>query len=133
MSFNPDPSKKAQEVIFSRKVNNVLHPPLTFNNLDVGQISSQKHLEMFLEKRKFFLTYLFYFNIRCIEQTFTIYNFYILKTLLYTLLWLHFKIVDSLQCILKIEFESNELLVKAFGSPNTSNWIYLLRNLKICA
>ena len=26
-SFNPDPSKKAQEVIFSPKVNNVLHPP----------------------------------------------------------------------------------------------------------
>ena len=49
MSFNPDPSKKAQEVIFSRKVNNVLHPPLTFNNVDVGQIRSQKHLGMFLD------------------------------------------------------------------------------------
>ena len=49
MSFNPDPSKKAQEVIFSRKVNNVLHPPLTFSNIDVGQISSQKHLGMFLD------------------------------------------------------------------------------------
>ena len=48
MSFNPDPSKKAQEVIFSRKVNNVLHPPLTFNNVDVGQIRSQKHLGCFL-------------------------------------------------------------------------------------
>ena len=48
MSFNPDPSKKAQEVIFSRKVNNVLHPPLTFNNVDVGQIRSQKHLGKFL-------------------------------------------------------------------------------------
>ena len=47
--FQPDPSKKAQEVIFSREVNNVLHPPLTFNNLDVGQISSQKHLGMFLD------------------------------------------------------------------------------------
>ena len=49
MSFNPDPLKKAQEVIFSRKVNNVLHPPLTFNNVDVGQIRSQKHLGMFLD------------------------------------------------------------------------------------
>ena len=49
MSFNPEPSKKAQEVIFSRKVNNVLHPPLTFNNVDVGQIRSQKHLGMFLD------------------------------------------------------------------------------------
>ena len=49
MSFNPDPSKKAQEVIFSRKVNNVLHPPLTFNNVDVGQMRSQKHLRIFLD------------------------------------------------------------------------------------
>ena len=49
MSFNLDPSKKAQEVIFSRKVNNALHPPLTFNNVNVGQICSQKHLGIFLD------------------------------------------------------------------------------------
>ena len=49
MSFSPDPSKKTQEVIFSRKVDNLLHPPLTFNNVDVGQIRSQKHLGMFLD------------------------------------------------------------------------------------
>ena len=49
MSFNPDPSKKAQEVILSRKVNNVLHPPLTLNNVNVGRIRSQKHLERFLD------------------------------------------------------------------------------------
>ena len=49
MSFNPDPSKKTQEVIFSRKVDNLSHPPLTFNNVDVGQIRSQKHLGMFLD------------------------------------------------------------------------------------
>ena len=49
MSFNPDPSKKAEDVIFSRKVNNVVHPPLTFSNVDVGQRRSQKHLGMFLD------------------------------------------------------------------------------------
>ena len=49
MSLNPDPSKKAQEVIFNRKANNLLHPPLTFNNVDVGQIPSQKHLGTFLD------------------------------------------------------------------------------------
>ena len=32
MNFNPDPSKQAQEVIFSRNVNNNSHPPLTANN-----------------------------------------------------------------------------------------------------
>ena len=49
MSFNPDPSKKVPEVVFSRKVNTLLHPPLSFDNVDVGQIRSQKHLGMFLD------------------------------------------------------------------------------------
>ena len=49
MSFNPNPSKKAQKVIFSLEVNNVLHPPLAFDNVDGGQIRSQKHLGMFLD------------------------------------------------------------------------------------
>ena len=32
MSFNPDPSKPAQEVISSRKLKTVAHPSITFNN-----------------------------------------------------------------------------------------------------
>ena len=32
MSVNSDPSKEAQEVIFTRKVNKDSHSPLTFNN-----------------------------------------------------------------------------------------------------
>ena len=43
MSFNPDPNKQAQEVIFSRKLKKVCHPPLCFNNINVSQASSQKH------------------------------------------------------------------------------------------
>ena len=49
MSFNSDSLKKTEEVIFSRKVNNVLHSPLTFSNVDVGQIRSQNHLGMSLD------------------------------------------------------------------------------------
>ena len=43
MSFNPDPPKQAQEVIFSRKINKACHPPLLLNNSTVHQISSQTH------------------------------------------------------------------------------------------
>ena len=32
MSFNPDPSKQAQEVILTSKVKKVVHPPILFNN-----------------------------------------------------------------------------------------------------
>ena len=51
MSFNPDPYKQAQEVIFSRKLKKVCHPPLCFNNNNVSQASSQKHLGLTLENR----------------------------------------------------------------------------------
>ena len=44
MSFNPDPSKQAQEVIFSRKLKNVSRPPLVFNNANFSSCKSQKHL-----------------------------------------------------------------------------------------
>ena len=50
MSFNPDPSKQAQEVIFSRKINKVHPPPLLFNNSTIQQISSQKHLRIHLDE-----------------------------------------------------------------------------------
>ena len=32
MSFNPDPSKQAQEVTFSRKIQKTCHPSIYFNN-----------------------------------------------------------------------------------------------------
>ena len=39
-SFNPEPNKQAQEVIFSRKVNMDSDQPLTFNNTIVFQATS---------------------------------------------------------------------------------------------
>ena len=49
MKFNPDPSKQAQEVIFTRKVKKVVHPLIFFNNNSVQQVSSQKHLDFILD------------------------------------------------------------------------------------
>ena len=37
MSFNPDPSKQAQEVIFSHKLHKSIYPPLHFNDIAVTQ------------------------------------------------------------------------------------------------
>ena len=51
MIFNPDPNKQAQEVIFSRKLKKVCHPPLHFNNNNASQASSQKHLRLTLDNR----------------------------------------------------------------------------------
>ena len=37
MSFNPDTSKQAQEIIFCRKNKKIFHPLLRFNNSIVSQ------------------------------------------------------------------------------------------------
>ena len=37
MIFNPDLSKQAQEVIFSRKTNKINHPTTTFNTIPVAR------------------------------------------------------------------------------------------------
>ena len=51
MRFNPDPNKQAQEVIFSRKINKIDHPPLYFNQNLVKSSSTHKHLGMILDTK----------------------------------------------------------------------------------
>ena len=51
MSFNSDPSKQAEEVIFSRKLQMSTHPSLSFNNNTATQSARLKHLGMFLNTK----------------------------------------------------------------------------------
>ena len=51
MSFNPDPNKQAQEVVFSRKNKKPYHPDLVFNQSNVKRTSSQKHLGLILDEK----------------------------------------------------------------------------------
>ena len=51
MSFNPDPSKQAQEIIFSRKKMKSSHPSVYFNNIPVSSTSVHKHLGMLLDDK----------------------------------------------------------------------------------
>ena len=51
MNFNPDPIKQAQEVLFSRKLPKESHPNLFFNNSDVSQTNSKKHLGAVLDSK----------------------------------------------------------------------------------
>ena len=46
--FNPDPKKKTQEVIFSRKINKIDYLLLYFNQNLVKSSSTHKHFEMIL-------------------------------------------------------------------------------------
>ena len=49
MSFNTDPLKQAQEIIFSREHTKTSHPVLSFNHNPVRESSSQNHLVMILD------------------------------------------------------------------------------------
>ena len=51
MSFNPDPSKQAQEIIFSRRKVKSSHPSVYFNNIPVSSTSVHKHLGMLLDDK----------------------------------------------------------------------------------
>ena len=48
MSFIPDLNEQAQEVIFSKKMNNSFHPQISFKNVPVYCASFQKHLGIYL-------------------------------------------------------------------------------------
>ena len=51
MLFNPDPAKPAQEVLFSRKKQNQIHPTISLNNIQVEKVPYQKHLGLILDQK----------------------------------------------------------------------------------
>ena len=58
MCFNPDISKQAHEIIFTRKRPIASHPPLTFNNAPAAQKISQKYLGLQVDKKLSFKEHL---------------------------------------------------------------------------
>ena len=51
MSFNPDRTKQAQQIVFSRKTSLRSHPGLMFNNSIVNVTSIHKHLGMIFDSK----------------------------------------------------------------------------------
>ena len=58
MIFNPDASKQAQEIVFSRKANASNHETVYFNNLRVIRENIQKRLGLFLNSKLSFFDYI---------------------------------------------------------------------------
>ena len=51
MPFNLDPTKQAQEVIFSRKCAKEDHPPIYSNDIPVTQNTVEKHIGLYLDEK----------------------------------------------------------------------------------
>ena len=58
MNFNRDPSKQAQEVIFSIKLQKKNHNSVYFNHNLVQQVLSEKHLRMYIGTKSNFWEHL---------------------------------------------------------------------------
>ena len=51
MSFNPEPSKQAVEILFPQEMIKVTHPPLFFNGSIVYNVNDHKHLGLTLDSK----------------------------------------------------------------------------------
>ena len=58
MLFNPYTTKKATEVCFLHKCDNIPHEPLTFNNNKINSAPAQKHLGLILNSKFDFNQYI---------------------------------------------------------------------------
>ena len=54
MLFNPDPTKLAQEVIFSKKKKTQTYQTISLNNIQVEKVPYQKHLGILLDEKLIF-------------------------------------------------------------------------------
>ena len=51
MCFNPDPTKQAEEILFSQKLKKPVHPPIYFNDIEVKRVSNHYHLGLTVDSK----------------------------------------------------------------------------------
>ena len=65
MLFNPDPTRQAVEVTFSRKKISANHPPVLFNDIPVIKMNEHKHLGIILDSKLSFATHIQSIILKC--------------------------------------------------------------------
>ena len=58
MSFNPDPTKQAAQVIFSRKAQATHHPKIYLNDIEAKTVDEHKHFGLTLEAKLTFASHI---------------------------------------------------------------------------
>ena len=75
LNFNPDPTKQAQEVIFSRKTKKLPHLPLVFNNTNVTQSIYEKNLGVILDPKLTFENHINMVTTKIIRLLYSLVNY----------------------------------------------------------
>ena len=58
MSFNPDPTKQAVQVVFTRKSKRIDHPKIYLNDIEVKTVNDRKHLGLILDSKLSFISHI---------------------------------------------------------------------------
>ena len=58
MNFNPDPTKQAVQVVFTRKSKQIDHPKIYFNDIEVKTVNDHKHLGLILDSNLSFISHI---------------------------------------------------------------------------
>ena len=58
MSFNPDPTKQAVQVVFTWKSKQIDHPKIYFNNNEVKTVNDHKHSGLILDSKLSFISHI---------------------------------------------------------------------------
>ena len=58
MSSNPDPTKQAAQVVFTRKSKQIDHPKIYSNNTEVKTVNDHKHLGLILDSKLSFISHI---------------------------------------------------------------------------
>ena len=69
MSFNPDPTKQAVQVVFTRKCKQIDHPKIYFNDIEVKTVNDHKHLGLILDSKLSFISNIDEKNIESSQRT----------------------------------------------------------------
>ena len=69
MNFNPDPTKQAIQVVFTRKSKQIDHPKIYFNNIEVKTVNDHKHLGLILDSKLSFISHINEKNIESSRRT----------------------------------------------------------------
>ena len=91
MSFNPDPTKQAVQILLSRKTHTSTHPKIYFNGTEVKSVNEHKHLGLTLDAKLTFASHIdeklkkarqglgmiktrsCYFSVKIVEQKYKMY------------------------------------------------------------
>ena len=58
MSFNPDPTKQAVQLLFTQKSKQIVRPKIYFNDIEVKTVNDHKHLGLILDSKLSFISHI---------------------------------------------------------------------------